>query len=201
MTGSLDRDPLDELRASNPVDADRLPPASLARIHARVLEATTVEADGERPTSRWPSRPAWLAGLTAAAVAAVVLAAAIVGRGGAPLVTPGPSTGPGVASCVEEYSLDTLKHRDFAFDGTVVSIADDEVTFAVNEHYRGAEDATTTLTAVGMTGTTITSAGGPALTIGERYLVAGDDHFVWACGFTQVYDAGVATDWKQAAGG
>jgi hypothetical protein len=36
-----------------------------------------------------------------------------------------------------------------------------------------------------MTGTSVTSAGGPNLGVGERYLVAGDDEFVWACGFAQ----------------
>ena len=56
-----------------------------------------------------------------------------------------------------------------------------------------------TLTASGMTGTSVTSAGGPNLAVGERYLVAGDETFVWACGFTQAYDEGVAADWAEAA--
>ena len=102
--------------------------------------------------------------------------------------------------CVEQYSLETLKHRGFAFDGTVTSISGDEVTFSVGERYLGPPASTVTLSATGMTGTTITSAGGPNLAVGHRYLVAGEDHFAWACGFTQPYDAAVAAQWKQATG-
>lgn len=201
MTSPLDRDPLDELRRANPVDADRLPSASLARVRARVQEAMNVEEQQLTPPARVRSRfPRWAAGIGAAGLAAVVVAAIVVGRGGTPVGTPGPSTGPGAAMCVEQYSLDALKHRGFAFDGTVTSIAGDEVTFSVGARYLGSVAATVTLTATGMTGTTITSAGGPNLAIGDRYLVAGEDHFVWACGFTQPYDAGVAAQWKQATG-
>lgn len=52
----------------------------------------------------------------------------------------------------------------------------------------GVSSGTVSLTASGMTGTSVTSAGGPNLAIGERYLVAGDGEFAWACGFTQPYD-------------
>ena len=201
MTSPLDRDPLDELRRANPVDAGRLPSASLARVRARVQEAVNVEEQQTSPPAqvRW-RLPGWAAGIGAAGLAAVIVATIVVGRGGTPVATPGPSTGPGAAMCVEQYSLDTLKHRGFAFDGMVTSISGDEVTFAVGEQYLGSSGTTVTLTATGMTGTTITSAGGPNLAVGERYLVAGDDHFVWACGFTQPYDAGVAAQWKQATG-
>ena len=201
MTNRLDRDPLDELRRANPVDADRLPPASLARVRVRVQEAMKVEDRQTSPPMRnRRGLPGWAAGLGAAGLAAVVVAAIVLGRGGAPTATPRPSTGPGTAMCVEQYSLDTLKHRGFAFDGTVTSLSGDEVTFSVGERYLGSFGATVTLTATGMTGTTITSAGGPNLVVGERYLAAGDDHFVWACGFTQPYDASVAAQWKQSTG-
>ena len=43
--------------------------------------------------------------------------------------------------------------------------------------------------------------GGPSLVVGHRYLVAGDDHFAWACGFTQAYDAAVAAQWSAALAG
>ena len=199
MTNPLGRDPLGELRRANPVDADRLRPASLARVRARVQEAVSMEEQQTSPPrrSRW-RLPGWAAGLGAAGLAAVVVAAIVVGRGGTPTATPRPSNGPGAAMCVEQYSLDTLKDRGFAFDGSVTSISGDEVTFSVGARYLGSQGATVTLTATGMTGTTITSAGGPNLAVGQRYLVAGDDHFVWACGFTQPYDASVAAQWKQA---
>ena len=201
MTRPLDRDPIDDLRRANPVDVDRLPPASLARVRARVQEAMNVE---EQETSRrertWWPLPSWAAWIAATGLAVVVVAAIVVGRSGSPTPTQGPSTGPMSAMCVEQYSVDTLKHRGFAFDGTVTSLSGDEVTFSVGERFLGSLGASVTLTAAGMTGTSITSAGGPNLAVGDRYLVAGDDHFVWACGFTQPYDASVAAQWKQASG-
>jgi hypothetical protein len=102
---------------------------------------------------------------------------------------------------VEQYSLGTLPNRDFAFDGTVTATSGENVTFAVNQRFGGSGPATVTLKAPGMAGTAITSAGGPNLTVGERFLVAGDDDFVWGCGFTQTYDPAVASQWADALGG
>ncbi len=62
----------------------------------------------------------------------------------------------------------------------------------------GASSDTVTLTAMGMTGTTISSVGGPSLLEGNRYLIAGDDHFVWPCGFSQPYQPDVAGQWAAA---
>jgi hypothetical protein len=199
-------DPLDELRRNNPAQADDLPSASLARVRARTQEAISM---GQRP--RRERLPA-LAGLGAAVTAIALFAIVALPRTGgtappsAPpiaVATPTPGASPttgggGMASCIEQYSLDALKRRTFAFDGTVASISGDEVTFTVRDTYRGAAGATVTLTATGMTGTTSSSAGGPTLSVGERYLVAGDDRFVWGCGFTQPYDAGVAAAWADA---
>ncbi len=115
-----------------------------------------------------------------------------------------PSVGAGggaLASCLEQYSLEGLEDRDFAFDGTVKAIDGNEVTFTVNEAFSGSDAPEVTLNAEGMTGTTITSAGGPTLAVGGRYLVAGEDRFAWPCGFTQEYDPGVAADWATALGG
>jgi hypothetical protein len=135
-------------------------------------------------------------GLGAAAAVAVAAIVVIAVRGGA--APPDQQPGPGIGSCVETYSLEALANRDFAFDGTVTAIDADDVTFATNEVYAGDFDGSATLTATGMTGTSITSAGGATLSVGDRYLVAGDDQFVWSCGFTQPYDAAVAADWAEA---
>jgi hypothetical protein len=136
-----------------------------------------------------------------AAIAAFALVALVGPRLLAPAGTPGGSPNPGSAACVEQYSLDTLKNRGFAFDGTVTGIDGDEVTFKVNQAFKGALGESVTLTATGMTGTAITSAGGPNLAVGERYLVAGEDRFAWACGFTQAYDGAVAAQWSAALAG
>jgi hypothetical protein len=185
-------DPLDELRSADPVHHSPAPSESKARVWARIQEVTM---DDNRRTTR--RRTAW-AGLAAAAVAGVAVFALLLNNvGGSPTPSDGP--GPGISSCVETYSLETLANRDFAFDGTVTTIDGDQVAFDVGESFAGDVTGSITLMASGMTGTSVTSAGGPNLAVGERYLVAGDETFVWACGFTQAYDEDVAADWAEAA--
>lgn len=133
------------------------------------------------------------AGLGLAAAAAIALVVIVSGQG-----APGGPPIDGTAACVDPYSLEALGGRDFAFDGTVTAIDGSKVTFAVNAAFRGVTGATVTLDAPGMTGTAITSADGPNLAVGERYLVAGDDTFAWACGYTQSYDPGLAAEWSSA---
>ena len=198
MTERQNPDPLDELRRANPADVDELSSASLARVRASVQEVTMTDTEADRaPRRRFPApRPFAIVG-AGALVAAIVVAFTVLGPGSSG-ITPTPSTDPGVAQCVETYSLETLRKRGFAFDGTVTTIDGDDVTFAVNAAYRGASGGEVTLTAMGMTGVSITSAGGPNLQVGGRYLVAGDDRFVWACGFTQAYDGDTAAAWAEA---
>jgi len=197
MNEHLEPDPLDALVAADPVDADRLSSASLARIRARVSEDVMTTPSRRLP---WGTRTIGL-GAGVAAIAALALVVALGGRSAVPGVTPGGSIGTGSASCVEPYSKTAITHRTFAFEGTVSAINGEQVTFTVGKAYRGAAGGTITLDAPGMTGTAITSAGGPNLAVGERYLVAGDDHFVWACGYTQPYDGAVAAEWAAALGG
>ena len=113
-----------------------------------------------------------------------------------------PAGGASTASCVEMYSLDNLKKRDYAFDGTVSKIepaaADgpDQVTFKVNEWFKGGDGETAMRQATGFGA--VTSTGGEPREVGDRLLVAGDDDFAWDCGFTQEHSASVAADWKAA---
>jgi hypothetical protein len=198
MNEHLEPDPLDALRAANPVNADRLSPASLARIRARVIE-DVMTTDTQTRWGGWRPRLLRLGAGTAAIGALALLL--VFGRfGSTPSVVPGGTSGTGAASCVEPYSQLALRNRDFAFDGTVTAIDGEKVTFSIKSVFRGAHSATVTLDANGMTGG-ITSAGGPKLTVGSRYLVAGDAQFVWGCGYTQPYDAGVAAEWSAALGG
>lgn len=205
MTGPTGSDPLDDLRRANPVDVDSLPSATLSRVEARIREKHMNEGSGTTVIKRGRGflRPAGLGLAGAIGALALVLAITVGGRapGGAPSTSNPPSLGgPVTGSCVETYSLDTLARRTYAFDGTVKAINGDDVTFTVNRAFRGTSGSEVTLTATGMTGTAITSAGGPALAVGSRYLVAGDDTFVWACGFTQPYDEAVAGAWAGALG-
>jgi hypothetical protein len=187
-------DPLEALRRADPVRSSPAPSESKARVWARIQEVTM---DNRQSAPR--RRAAWAAALGGVAVAGVAAAVAALNSGATP--TPSENPGTGIGSCVQTYSLDALANRDFAFDGTVAAIAGDQVTFTINDIFKGEHVAggSVTLTATGMSGTSITSAGGPTLTVGERYLVAGDDEFVWACGFTQPYGEEVAADWAEAA--
>jgi hypothetical protein len=183
-------DPLDELRHANPVRSTPPPSESKARVWARIQEATM---DTSPQSTR---RIRWTLGFGAVAVAAVAAIAVLTNGAGDP--TPSQQPGPGIGFCVETYSVETLDDRDFAFDGTVSLIDGDSVTFAINDAFWGDLAESITLEAAGMTGTSVTSADGPALIPGERYLVAGDDQFVWGCGFTQPYDGTVAAEWAGA---
>ncbi|MES2210051.1 MAG: hypothetical protein V4515_07690 [Chloroflexota bacterium] len=196
MNEPFEPDLLDALRAVDPVRDDRLPAASLARIRARVHE--DVMTTTTHRTGRTARLVAGGLGVTAAAALAFTL---IFNGGGKPGVVPGTTTGGGSAACVETYSLQTLTNRSIAFDGTVSVIDGDRVTFQINQAFRGVTGDAVTLEAAGMTGTAITSAGGPNLSVGGRYLVAGEATFAWACGFTQTWDPVVAADWSAALGG
>lgn len=147
-------------------------------------------------SSEGTRRTPWALGIGGLAIAAVAAVAILVNTAESP--APNETPGVGIGSCVETYSADTLANRDFAFDGTVTAIDGDSATFTVNEAFRGDLGESITLDAPGMTGTSVTSAGGPSLAQGEQYLVAGDDRFVWACGFTQPYDEAVAAEWAAA---
>ncbi len=196
MNEHRDPDPLDALRAANPLLNDQLPSASLDRLRARIYEDAMSTTTDQQPSMTGTHR--LRLGLGAVAALAFVL---VLGANAGTWLAPGGTTGPGSAMCVEQYSLATLGHRAFAFDGTVTAIAGERVTFAVGAAFRGVSGTSVTLDAPGMTGTAITSAGGPNLVVGGRYLVAGEATFAWACGYTQPYDAGVASAWSAALGG
>jgi hypothetical protein len=181
-------DPFDELRHADPVHSAPAPSESKARVWARVQEVTM---DRSVSPHRTPTGLALgLAGLAAAAIAVALL----TGEDATP--APSEPPGPGIGSCVETYTLDTLENRDFAFDGTVTAIDGDAVTFTVIEAFAGDVTDPVTLTASAMTGTSVTTAGGPSLAMDQRYLVAGDETFAWACGFTQPYESAVAAEWR-----
>ena len=121
-----------------------------------------------------------------------------------PVVTEDPIVGgvpiASAAMCVEVYDLTTLANRDIAFDGRVASADGVAVTFAGHDWFTGGDGDTVTLQATGIAPGTITSAG-PALEIGERYLVSGSGGNVWSCGFTMTYDTAIAGDWAALFGG
>lgn len=123
-----------------------------------------------------------------------------------------PISGGLAAQCVERYSLEALRGREVAFDGTVEAVTPafgenghgsdpGEVRFRVHERFAGGSGGQVTLKHYSPGEGAVTSAGGPPLTTGARLLVAGDGGFVWECGFTQAYSAETAAEWRAALSG
>jgi hypothetical protein len=130
----------------------------------------------------------------------------------------GPLGGEALGSCVEEYSPEAVLGRDFAFDGTVMTIGDGHtdrpgkgqlnyagVTFAVNEWYLGGTGPSVTVD-IAPPGTSARLAeASPTYEVGTRLLVSGasrwgghgvEDALAWGCGFTRYYDAETAQAWS-----
>lgn len=196
MDGSRSVDPLEELRRANPAAVDDLPSASLARVRASIMEEVHQENTDGHPVSHRSSRRSVGVALASLA-AAVVLAVGLLQAGGAGTF-PTPTAGPQIGLCVEAYSLDALRNRTLAFDGTVLALDGDTATFEVGEAFKGVAVAEVALTATGMTGGAISPGGAISLVPGARYLVAGDGSFAWGCGFTQPYDPSIAAQWAEA---
>jgi hypothetical protein len=159
------------------------------------------------------------------AIAVVLTAGACEGQA-APDTSPrdeGQAVAPPAASCVEQYSPDTLRHRAFAFDGSVASIElrsdprlqleQEEdvripwVTFSVHRWYRGGSGDEIGVWVEDLN--VETSAGTIRAEPGTRLLVAGeprwggaplDDPIAWPCGFTRPYTPEAAAEWEAALG-
>jgi hypothetical protein len=160
-----------------------------------------------------------LAGCSSAADTATTPTPVTADSGGQTTGAPGGETVSSIGSCVEMYSLRTLKNRKFAFDGTVIDIRAGEpdpdawgapirVTYQVHQWFAGGHGDTVTLAAwdfdVIVDGSSESdvstdSVGTVAPTDGMRLLVSGDDRMAWlGCGFTRPYNAAEAAQWEAA---
>ena len=195
-------DPIDRLRAARPTQAADVPDASLARVQARVQEH--IMADIRRdPTTLRPTRGP-LAAIGGIALAGAFAFALAFSNGGLGVGSPGggassdlggnPAAGGGMASCIV-YDPATLPTFDVVFDGTVTAVDGDQVTFAVNEGWKGA-DGTITLTDPNVDAALIGPL--PDFEVGGRYLVTAAGSTINACGYTLDYDADTAAEWGAA---
>ena len=196
-------DPIDRLRAADPMRADEVPDASLARVSARIqehvmtdIQHTSTSAQSRRPVVLFGGLA--LAGAFALAIAfgsgfGVQAPAGPVAANPTPSSDPG-SGGGGMASCIV-YDPAILPTFDIVFDGTVTAVNGDQVTFDVNEGWKGA-DGSITLTApmaeIALTGPM------PDFAVGGRYLVTAAGSNINSCGYTLDYDASTAADWAAA---
>lgn len=199
-------DPIDRLRAADPVHADDLPDASLARVTATIQEHMMSDKQFD-PTVRQPRRPLAIVG-GLALLGALALAVA-VGSGFSfggqtpgpiaanPSPTENPAAGGGMASCLA-YDPSILPTFEIVFDGTVTAVDGDQVTFQVETGWKGVDDSIT-LTAPD---TDIALLGPmPEFEVGGRYLVTAAGSDINACGYTLDYDAATAADWAAAFAG
>ena len=197
-------DPIDRLRAADPVHADDLPDASLARVSARIQEHMMSDIQRD-PTTLRPTRGplALLGGLALAGAFALAIALSNgfgTSPGGGPIAAnPSPTENPaagggGVASCLM-YDPANLPTFETVFDGTVTAVDGDQITFDVNEGWKGVDDSVT-LTApqvdVALTGPL------PDFAVGGRYLVTAAGSTINSCGYTLDYDAETAAAWAAA---
>jgi hypothetical protein len=201
-------DPIDRLRAADPIRADEVPDASLARVSARIQEH--IMSDVRRdPTTLRPTRGplALVGGLALAGAFALAIALnsgfGAQSPGGGPVAAnPTPSENPaagggGMASCLV-YDPANLPTMETVFDGTVTAVDGDQVTFDVNEGWKGA-DGSITLTAPD---TDIALLGPmPDFQVGGRYLVTAAGSNINSCGYTLDYSADAAADWAAAFAG
>jgi hypothetical protein len=197
-------DPIDRLRAADPVRPDEVPDASLARMTAKIQEHIMSDKQFD-PTVRQPRGPLALVGglvVVGALALAVALGSGLGGGAQSPGpvgVGPSPSEDPaagggGVASCLV-YDPANLPTFEVVFDGTVTGIDGDQVAFEVNTGWKGA-DGSITLTApeenIAITGPL------PDFAVGERYLVTASGGTISACGYSLDYDAETAASWAAA---
>ena len=217
-------DPIERLRDADPVPEPVSHPSE-ARVRATLQEILMTDTDvrADQPTTTHSRmRDPRVIGIAAALLLIAGVVGAVLASGGSsseepvasgattlPAGDPGDGLSSGVnpgdggtqaTSCVETYDLDTLTHREYAFDGTVTSVDGQDMTFQVNEWFTGGDDDTVTLDHQGYAGM-LFAPEGPALEPGTRVLVAGDGGFVWSCGFTQAYDQALAEQWRTALAG
>jgi len=216
-------DELERLRAADPAPSDAIEEMTTSA-RARALRAElTMQTDDPTPTPTPTWRRTALAGLTlvALAIGGVAVAIQLADDGGAagddladPVTTPDDGTAPGtggeqpdamppgggMAMCLAVYSPETLADREVAFAGTVTAMAGDDITFDVEEVFRGDVGETETLGGAEFIGG-INPDNPTPVAVGDRLLVAGDGGFAWGCGFTQPYDDEVAATWRDVLSG
>jgi hypothetical protein len=202
-TGS---DPVDRLRAADPIRADEVPDASLARVSARIQEHIMTETQNS-PTISRSRRPLALIG-GFALVGALALAVGLGSGFGvqqpgpiaiAPTPTPdaptdNPGGGVGMASCIM-YDPATLPTFETVFDGTVTAIDGDQITFNIETGWKGV-DGSVTLTGPGIS--VALTGPMPEFEVGGRYLVTAYGSTINGCGYTLAYDADTAATWAAA---
>ena len=207
-------DPIEQLRRADPLDRLEVP-NDTSGVQARALfqEVTSMDVMEQEPIRRqraW-ARPVAFAASAVAVVAMAVGAYAVFGQNETPEeIVVGAPLGDGAAMCIQ-YEDAILLGLDVAFDGTLVSVetipGNGEIdlpqnlaTFEVHKWFKGGEGDTITLDAGILVDDGSIALVGTQLEVGQRYLISGEDGFVWACGYSYSYDTEVANHWSELFG-
>jgi hypothetical protein len=206
-------DPQDQaelrLRAADPAGQSRaLPPPRIE--HAELLEGIMSTTTGSlatapAPAPRW-SRPRWL--LAAAAVVAIAAGGTAVGltvgsgssdhaKTVKTLALPKPA-GPGIGNTCIRFTIDILRDKPVAFDGTVSEVTDNDVLLTVNHWYKGGTADEVRLTS--SQSLRLALEGTVDFTVGQRYLVTATDGTVNYCGYTAAWSADMERSFQEAFG-
>lgn len=206
MNRATGPDPVDQLRAANPIRAEEVPDASLARVSARIQEHIMSDVQNN-PIGARSRRPVALIGgfaLVGALALAVGFGSGFGTQQPGPIAavptptTEAPTDDPGgaggMASCIM-YDPALLPTFDVVFDGTVTAVEGDEVTFAVATGWKGADGSVT----LAKPGSAISFEGAlPEFEVGGRYLVTAAGGNINGCGYTLAYDEATAASWAAA---
>jgi hypothetical protein len=206
-------DPIEQLRRADPLNRLEVP-IDTKGVRARALfqEVTSmdvVEQETKRPRA-W-ARPVALAASAVAVVAMAVGAYAVFGQNDAPEeAIVGAPLGDAAAMCIQ-YEDAILLGLDVAFDGTLISVEtipgtgdidfpQNLATFEVHKWFKGGEGDRVTLDAGILVDDGSIALIGTQLEVGQRYLISGEDGYVWACGYSYSYDTEVANHWAELFG-
>ncbi|MGI8616485.1 MAG: hypothetical protein ACR2L4_06865 [Actinomycetota bacterium] len=155
---------------------------------------------GSRSLERRPRGMVGVVAIAASLAVAAALAVVVMERDAGPRrvpVTPDAAwLTRTTASCLEQYGPQTLQARSWAFEGVITAIdgpldasADDpggsptSVTLEVVRWFWGGSEEEVSL----RTYTSPSSAAEVEKSLGARLLLAGEEDFLWACGFTRPY--------------
>jgi hypothetical protein len=182
----------------------------LERLRAELVGAVARSTEPAHSSSLTRRRWIAVAGAAAAVVLVAVASIALTGdteRAPGPpprtdpraLGTPQSPIGGGIGSCAEQFSMENLAKRSFAFDGVIRSIVVPEgetdqptqVTFGVRRWYKGGSGDVLELRTYERPGAISSASLGQEDTVqleeGQRILGSGEDDFLWSCGFSMLY--------------
>ncbi|MBK9477118.1 MAG: hypothetical protein IPL94_13100 [Tetrasphaera sp.] len=197
------------LAAGDPLPPQRTPALDRTSLEAVMHEITTPQApesgavDAPRRSRWWLAMPA-----AAAAAGAVWVGSSLLGGGSAsqtPLAVPspkstmtisGPAGDPTSMTCLP-VSVELIRGAQFAFDATVTAVDGTTYTLAPTTWFKGEPKDVVVLQGIPDGAALI---GIPNFVVGGRYLVAGGDGQVGACGASGEYSADLLALYDKAFG-